>query len=273
MCYAADLAWKIPLIQSVIPMLRARHTFPPPPFKICNFFLDKIKKQINIQPLFINSWEVFSEGMMKEKVERGKIGPGRKEMMAMGSTKILTREAENLPGRDDFRRIFLENLLLKREELEKAISSLINGRKELKGLFSADEITEEMDRAAVEVASQIHYSLLEKKTMQLENIEILIHRVQYEKEFGLCDECGRRIPEKRLLIVPEATRCVPCQRDIERFESGKNLTMGTSSKRFSHNKNGSQWEDNEDFSDEDALSIFEFEEIDLADFLEEKSKE
>jgi DnaK suppressor protein len=211
--------------------------------------------------------------MMKEKVERGKIRPGRKEIMAMQANKILAREPEGLLGKDNFRPIFIENLILKKKEIEKAISNLMNGRKELKGLFSADEITEEMDRAAVEVASQIHYSLLEKKTKQLENIEILIHRAQYEKEFGLCDECGRRIPEKRLLIVPEATRCVPCQQEIERFESGNRLRMGTSSKRFSHKKNGFQWEDKADFCDEDALSVFEFEETDLADFLEEKEEE
>jgi DnaK suppressor protein len=237
------------------------------------FFLDKIEKQINIQPLFINSRKVFSERMMKEKVESGKIGPGRKEIMAMRATEILTREIEGATGRSGFHEIFMERLMLKKEEIEKAINGLINGRKELKGLFSADEITEEMDRAEVEVATQVHYSLLEKKTKQLENIEILIRRVLKEEEFGLCDECGARIPEERLLIIPEATRCVPCQKEIERFESGIRLGMGTSSKRFSHMTNGTQSEDNEDFCDEDAFSIFEFEETDLAEYLAEENDE
>ncbi|MHB8587512.1 MAG: TraR/DksA family transcriptional regulator [Candidatus Dormibacteraceae bacterium] len=30
--------------------------------------------------------------------------------------------------------------------------------------------------------------------------------------YGLCEDCGVRIPEERLEVWPEATRCVRCQR-------------------------------------------------------------
>jgi DnaK suppressor protein len=35
-------------------------------------------------------------------------------------------------------------------------------------------------------------------------------------EYGVCAECGAAIPSKRLLAVPEATTCVPCQERLER---------------------------------------------------------
>jgi phage/conjugal plasmid C-4 type zinc finger TraR family protein len=35
-------------------------------------------------------------------------------------------------------------------------------------------------------------------------------------EYGACSECGASIPPKRLLAVPEATTCVPCQERLER---------------------------------------------------------
>ena len=208
---------------------------------------------------------------MKEKVESGKSRSGREEILAAGAIEVLKKEIEGLRARSGFRERFIENLMLKKEEIERAISSLTDGRKEHKGLFSADEITDEMDRAEVEVAAQVHFSLLGKKTKELERIAILIRRVQHEEEFGLCDECGKRIPEERLLIVPEATRCVPCQKEIERFESGKSL--GKSSNRLSRMKKGLQWEDSEDSDDEEGLSVFDLEEADLADYpMEENEK-
>ena len=33
--------------------------------------------------------------------------------------------------------------------------------------------------------------------------------------YGWCDDCGSPIPEERLAAVPEAVRCVPCQKNSE----------------------------------------------------------
>lgn len=33
--------------------------------------------------------------------------------------------------------------------------------------------------------------------------------------YGICIECETPIPEKRLLKIPEATRCAPCQTEVE----------------------------------------------------------
>jgi DnaK suppressor protein len=34
--------------------------------------------------------------------------------------------------------------------------------------------------------------------------------------YGICAECGKPISEKRLLLMPFALLCVPCQSEIER---------------------------------------------------------
>lgn len=37
-----------------------------------------------------------------------------------------------------------------------------------------------------------------------------------DKDFGLCEDCGARIPAARLVVNPFATRCVACQSQYER---------------------------------------------------------
>lgn len=48
----------------------------------------------------------------------------------------------------------------------------------------------------------------------IEAVEAL-RRIQ-EGTYGLCIDCGKRIPAARLAIKPEATRCVACQSERER---------------------------------------------------------
>ena len=245
-----------------------------------NFLLKKSKNRSIFNRFLPINGKRFPERMLKEKVEGGNLRPGRGEISAKRASEILTRAIESPLGRGNFRERFLKNLMHKKQEIEKTIRSLSNGRKEHKGLFSSDEITEEMDRAEIEVASQVYYSLLAKKTKELERIEILVRRVQKENEFGLCDECGERIPEERLLIVPEATRCVRCQKEIERFESRKGLEK--TSNRLSRMKKEFQRE-NSSYSDEEEgfifnpdtekFSIFDLEETELVNYpVEENEK-
>ena len=38
--------------------------------------------------------------------------------------------------------------------------------------------------------------------------------------YGVCEECGKRIPQARLKVLPFATSCVQCQETIERDPTG-----------------------------------------------------
>ena len=117
---------------------------------------------------------------------------------------------------EDYRSRFLDNLMVKKEEVQNTLDRLLAEQEEYKKLAADDYLIDEMDHAERESSSQTHYILLERKHRELEKIEILMERALEEEEFGLCEECGEKIPEARLMIMPEATRCVPCQKELER---------------------------------------------------------
>jgi RNA polymerase-binding transcription factor DksA len=154
---------------------------------------------------------------------------------------------------ETYRSRFLDNLMVKKEEVKDTLDRLLAEQEEYKKLAADDYLIDEMDHAARESSSQTHYILLERKHRELEKIEILMERALEEEEFGLCEECGEKIPEERLMIMPEATRCVPCQRESER------TGLKTGFMESHHNKLGEKrelhWGPGEDNMDIGRLSF------------------
>ncbi len=58
-------------------------------------------------------------------------------------------------------------------------------------------------------------SLMESEEATLANIEAALERVE-DGTYGLCEECGVKIPKKRLEAIPYATMCVKCASQSER---------------------------------------------------------
>ena len=56
-------------------------------------------------------------------------------------------------------------------------------------------------------------SVLERK---IGNIDAALQSMAKGK-YGICDRCGEQISPERLEIKPDATLCVPCQREVERL--------------------------------------------------------
>jgi DnaK suppressor protein len=61
------------------------------------------------------------------------------------------------------------------------------------------------------VEEQLVREVLEQNAAQIEDAR----RRMEEGTYGSCEDCGTDIPEARLRAVPEATRCVNCQRKRE----------------------------------------------------------
>lgn len=118
---------------------------------------------------------------------------------------------------------FLKNLISKKNEVEEAILRLRRSQNEYESSLHPGDVIEEFDQAEREISAQRYYILLKRKNEELERIDSLIQRVQLDAEYGFCEECGERIPQKRLMIVPEATLCVPCQTDLEKLDSRKSF--------------------------------------------------
>jgi len=178
---------------------------------------------------------------------------GQKEIMAFLETNGEINEIEEFDQSGGVQSHFLRNLIIKKEEAEKALTRLIDREKEKRDQFSADELIDELDHAEREILAQTHAKLIERKIKEIKKIERLVRRAQNDEEFGLCEECGERIAEDRLIIVPEATRCVPCQRELEKLESRLVLSKGHSSP--SQWKKNVEWENKEGFSDEEGFII------------------
>ena len=166
----------------------------------------------------------------------------------------------------------LKNLMAKRVEVRETLDRLIEEQKEYKKLASNDYLIDEMDHAEREISSQTHYILLERKNRELEKIENLIERALGDEEFGLCEECGEKIPEARLMIMPEATRCVPCQQEME--QSGSRIGFVESPRAELGGKSGLQWRKVEDTdvsgklnfkSDLGVMSFLDSDEFDTGD--------
>ena len=151
-------------------------------------------------------------GAAKQATPRGAAASSKKTKKPSPRTKSTGKDKE------DFRTTFLESLQAKKKELKETLERLLISRREYDGELTAGDFIDEIDDAQREISAYSLYSLIERKHRELRRIEYLISRILKEEEFGLCEECGAQIPKERLLIVPEATLCVACQRELERLD-------------------------------------------------------
>ena len=192
---------------------------------------------------------------MKKKVVKRGSKPNKDKVIAIAgaASKRNKREKKASSKSKAFRSRFLENLTAKRQEVEESLERLAKSQKAYQGINSAHDFREEVDQADREISAQTHYNLLERKHKELKKIESLIHRSLEDEEFGRCEECGKRIPDERLLIVPEATRCVPCQQEMEKWDSrGGEAEISYPSSLI---KKKPEWGPSEDFDDEVKISL------------------
>ncbi len=156
-------------------------------------------------------------------------------------------------GKNNFRATFMENLMVKKRELEETLGRLIDSQKEYDRQLSAADFIDEFDDAQREISAHSHYSLIERKIRELQKIERRISKISEDEEFGLCEECGGPIPKKRLLIMPEATLCVPCQQKMERLDDLKSVLPSTAA-TFGGKKD-MVWRNSGEYDDEGHVAM------------------
>ncbi|RLB43480.1 MAG: hypothetical protein DRH12_02915 [Deltaproteobacteria bacterium] len=163
------------------------------------------------------------------------------------------------------RKKFLEQLNKKRREFEEALQRLIENQRAYNGHLYGDQFTDESDHAQREISAASNYSLIERKTRELKQIDRLIQKVTQDENFGICEECGEPIPAKRLLAVPETTLCVNCQRELEKMDQLRSL----SARNHTGYPTGlsSEWEQDSD-SEPGDFEIVETEDLEFLPFVE-----
>jgi DnaK suppressor protein len=149
----------------------------------------------------------------KKTENRVNKGVTKKTRMSRGRTEARAKKEKS-----DLRATFMQNILDKRKELERTLEHLLESQKEYDVQLSGGDLIDELDQAQREISASSYYPIIERKTKELRKIDLLIKRMSKEGKFGLCEECGKKIPKKRLLIVPEAALCVSCQRELEKID-------------------------------------------------------
>ncbi len=105
-----------------------------------------------------------------------------------------------------------------REQL-KAIRQEILGDVEVSKQRSqemGDDGTQDIaDMAANTYSRQMMMDLGEKERERLRLVDMALQKLE-NGDYGICEECGHPIPEKRLEIMPHARFCVGCLDHIEK---------------------------------------------------------
>lgn len=77
------------------------------------------------------------------------------------------------------------------------------------------DLADVSDRASEGFEDELDMGLMAIEAAQLEDIEAAIRRID-DGSYGLCANCGKAIPRKRLEVLPFARRCLACEGENER---------------------------------------------------------
>jgi DnaK suppressor protein len=104
-----------------------------------------------------------------------------------------------------------KTLVLRRSALARAIKGDLSLLRELHGETSGDIL----DAAADTVQDEINSRLLEVESDELLAIDAALAKMS-DGTYGICQDCGKPIPLRRLQAVPYVVDCIDCRRVAEK---------------------------------------------------------
>ncbi|OGW28649.1 MAG: hypothetical protein A2X59_03575 [Nitrospirae bacterium GWC2_42_7] len=113
--------------------------------------------------------------------------------------------------------------LLRKSLIAKRDSILKEAKEELAKYISGEnrqlvDTALDDDWAVVDTSEDLNLMRLTTQRSTLFEINEALRKIA-EDTYGICEECGDEISEKRLSIMPSATLCINCQEDKERLEA------------------------------------------------------
>lgn len=106
-----------------------------------------------------------------------------------------------------------DSLLRMREDLVRDISR----RTKTTAEGTAPDIGDILDSVSEERTRELDMILTDREKKKLLQIDDALDRIE-DASYGLCEECGVKIPKGRLKVMPFAKYCVECQEKMERDE-------------------------------------------------------
>ena len=83
----------------------------------------------------------------------------------------------------------------------------------------AEQARDAEDDSFSNLIVDLNLAEIDRDADELRRIDGALARLS-EGSYGLCEDCGQRIPEARLQAEPTALRCVQCQELYERTHAG-----------------------------------------------------
>ena len=94
---------------------------------------------------------------------------------------------------------------------QETVAEIEHKRTDLRSM--AEPSADEADINAYEREKTL--ALVLRLNRKLESVDHALH-IAMNGTYGICETCGNRITPARLEILPEATLCLECQRQVER---------------------------------------------------------
>mgnify|MGYP001275298598 CR=1 FL=1 len=102
--------------------------------------------------------------------------------------------------------IIRESLTSRYNEIRTRLQKIVMDRRHVNKPLEKDFAEQAIETENDEVLDALDSRIRE----EMNQIERTLKRID-AGEYGFCADCGEKIPEKRLLAVPEAIRCVTCE--------------------------------------------------------------
>ena len=98
--------------------------------------------------------------------------------------------------------------------MQREIIKELNNDKEKSEEMKSTDIGDEADHAIKERAQELNRLFSQRHQEKLRAIQDALDRIE-NNEYGICEECGEDIEEKRLMAVPFTKFCFECQSSEE----------------------------------------------------------
>jgi RNA polymerase-binding transcription factor len=109
-------------------------------------------------------------------------------------------------------------LLTRREAIVKEAKAEIAKYMSGENRQLVDTALDEGDWAVVDISEDISLMRLGAHRKALHDIDEVLRKIG-EGSYGICEECGEEISEKRLKVIPTAALCINCQGTKEQLEA------------------------------------------------------
>ena len=108
-----------------------------------------------------------------------------------------------------FKRLLVGRLNALLEGAEKTVTGMSNDYKE--------ELLDPTDRASLESDRNFTLRIRDRERRLIQKLNEALERIE-DGTFGICEMCGKKISEKRLMARPVTTLCIECKTEQEKRE-------------------------------------------------------